>query len=85
MKILQNSLFQTNVPRKIHVVRPKYRFYYSAGSLVTGSDKQADEFDEMDPETAKHKLGLLVKKIDKNQDGFVTKEELTDWILMSFR
>ena len=58
---------------------------YMFNFTITGSDKEADEFDEMEPEMAKHKLGLLVKKIDKNQDGFVTKDELTDWILMSFR
>lgn len=52
---------------------------------ILGSYRLEQEFDDLPPEEAKKKLSLLVKKMDKNQDGFVTKDELTDWILMSFR
>lgn len=52
---------------------------------ILGSYKLEKEFDELPPEEAKKRLGLLVRKIDKNQDHYVSKEELTDWILMSFR
>lgn len=54
-------------------------------SCPSGSYKLEEEFDDLPPEEAKRRLGLLVKKMDKDQDMYVTKEELTDWILMSFR
>lgn len=37
-------------------------------------------FDDLTPVEAKEKLGLLVDKMDKNNDGIVTEEELTIWI-----
>ena len=38
----------------------------------------------MTPEEAKKQLTAIVKKIDTNKDKFVSKEELTAWILKSF-
>ncbi|XP_045159992.1 calumenin-B-like isoform X1 [Mercenaria mercenaria] len=52
---------------------------------ILGSYKLEKEFDDLPPEEAKQKLSLLVKKMDKNHDMFVSKEELTDWIVMSFK
>lgn len=52
---------------------------------LSGSYKLEQEFDDLPPEEAKRRLSLLVKKMDKNQDTYVTKDELTDWIMMSFR
>lgn len=52
---------------------------------ILGSYKLEQEFDDLPPEEAKKRLSLLVKKMDKDQDMFVSKEELTDWIVMSFR
>merc|ERR1712130_280185 len=37
-------------------------------------------FDDLSPEEAKEKLGLLIDKMDKDGDGKVTEEELTIWI-----
>lgn len=41
---------------------------------------QAQEFEQMTRTDAKNKLGLIVDKVDKDKDGFVTIQELKDWI-----
>lgn len=53
--------------------------------VLLGSKKLEEEFDELSPEESKRRLALLVKKMDVNADGFVTAEELTQWILTSFQ
>lgn len=45
-----------------------------------GSKKTADEFDNLSPEDAKLRLRVLAKKMDKDSDGFVTRQELIEWI-----
>ena len=52
---------------------------------ISGSHKLEEDFEELEPEEAKYRLGLLVKKMDKNEDNSVSKEELIDWILLGFR
>ncbi|XP_069057085.1 reticulocalbin-3 isoform X2 [Pleurodeles waltl] len=42
--------------------------------------EEAKTFDQLTPEESKERLGKIVIKIDKNQDGVVTHEELKDWI-----
>ncbi|KAL1506394.1 hypothetical protein ABEB36_005765 [Hypothenemus hampei] len=42
--------------------------------------EEAKTFDQLPPEESKRRLGLIVDKIDKNNDGFVSREELKDWI-----
>lgn len=39
-----------------------------------------DEYDELSPEEAKKRLKGLVKQVDSDNNGFVTEEELTNWI-----
>lgn len=41
---------------------------------------EAKSFDELTPEESRNRLGKIVEKIDKNKDGFVTQQELKDWI-----
>ncbi|KAL5503600.1 hypothetical protein EMCRGX_G010573 [Ephydatia muelleri] len=41
---------------------------------------EAERFDQLTPEEAKKRLALIVDKVDKDGDGFVTEEELKDWI-----
>ncbi|KAJ8674995.1 hypothetical protein QAD02_010781 [Eretmocerus hayati] len=40
----------------------------------------AKTFDQLSPEESTRRLGLIVDKIDKDTNGFVTQEELKDWI-----
>jgi len=40
----------------------------------------AEEFDDLDPEESQRRLGIIVDKIDKDEDGYVTIDELAGWI-----
>ena len=41
---------------------------------------EAEEFDHLTPEESQHRLAAIVDKIDKDGDGYVTFEEMRDWI-----
>ena len=40
----------------------------------------AHEFDDLDPEESKRRLSIIVDKIDKDNNGYVTLEEMRNWI-----
>lgn len=42
--------------------------------------EDAKEFEELSPEESKERLGNLFGKVDKDGDGFVTEQEMKDWI-----
>ncbi|XP_046394103.1 calumenin-B-like isoform X1 [Ischnura elegans] len=42
--------------------------------------EEAKTFDQLTPEESKKRLGIIVDKIDKNKDGFVSQDELKEWI-----
>lgn len=44
-------------------------------------EEEAKTFDQLTPEESKERLSKIVDKIDKDKDGFVTQEELKNWIL----
>lgn len=52
---------------------------------ILGSTKEAEEFDHLPPEEAKKRLGVLLTKMDVNNDGSITTIELKQWILRSFK
>ncbi|XP_068448857.1 calumenin-A-like [Clinocottus analis] len=41
---------------------------------------QAKAFDQLAPEESRRRLGIIVDKMDSNADGFVSEEELKDWM-----
>lgn len=41
---------------------------------------EAEEFDELSPEESQRRLGIIVDRMDKNEDGHITVEELSEWI-----
>jgi len=43
--------------------------------------EEAKTFDMLTPEESTRRLGIIVDKIDKDSDGYVTHEELKDWIM----
>ena len=44
-----------------------------------GTD-EAREFDQLPPEESRRRLGLIVDRIDSNEDGYVSLDEMRDWI-----
>ncbi|XP_037085378.1 reticulocalbin-2-like [Pollicipes pollicipes] len=52
---------------------------------ILGSHKDAEEFDDLEPEEAKQRLGVLLEKMDKDGDKQISREELKQWILRSFK
>ena len=44
-----------------------------------GAD-EAREFDQLPPEESRARLGKIVDKIDSNEDGMVSLDEMRDWI-----
>ncbi|KAL7071023.1 hypothetical protein ACQ4LE_009976 [Meloidogyne hapla] len=47
---------------------------------VLGSERQADEFDDLPPEESKKRLRILALKMDVDKDGFISPEELNEWV-----
>ena len=41
---------------------------------------EAHEFDDLSPEESQRRLAIIVDKIDTNSDGYVSVEELRNWI-----
>jgi len=52
---------------------------------ILGSRKEAEEFDELSEEEAKERLAVLVKKMDRNHDDQIDRNEMYSWILRSFK
>lgn len=48
-------------------------------------EEEAKEFDQLSPEESKSRLGKIVDKIDVNNDGKVSNDELKNWIHKSQR
>ena len=44
-----------------------------------GAD-EAREFEQLPPEESRSRLGKIVDRIDSNEDGFVSLDEMRDWI-----
>ncbi|XP_050407914.1 calumenin-A isoform X1 [Patella vulgata] len=42
--------------------------------------EERQTFDQLSPEESRDRLGKIFEKIDKNSDGFVSEDELKDWI-----
>ena len=49
-----------------------------------GSKGEEDEFANLPPEEAKKRLEVIFDKMDKDHDKFVTKDEITAWIMKSY-
>lgn len=47
--------------------------------------EEAKTFDDLSPEESKQRLAIIVDKIDKDKNGFVTQTELQDWIKFTQR
>ena len=45
--------------------------------------EEAQEFEKLDPEESRRRLGVIVDKIDQDEDGKITQTELEEWIHFS--
>ncbi|KAJ8983431.1 hypothetical protein NQ317_005896 [Molorchus minor] len=52
---------------------------------ILGSHKDAEEYDHLPPEEAKRRLGILLKKMDLNNDQHIDRNELKAWTIRSFK
>lgn len=52
---------------------------------ILGSHDVNDDFSKMSAHEAKLKLAQLVKKMDSDGDSYISKAEISDWVLKSFR
>jgi len=46
-------------------------------------EEEAAEFNELDPEESVRRLAIIVDKIDLDNDGLITVEEMQEWIKLS--
>ncbi|XP_043256067.1 reticulocalbin-2 isoform X1 [Colletes gigas] len=51
---------------------------------ILGSIKEAEEFDKLPMKESKRRLGILLTKMDLNNDTLIERNELKAWILRSF-
>ena len=51
---------------------------------VLGSRHEAERFDHLSDEEAQEQLRKLAQQHDTNNDGFVDKEELREWIVARY-
>ncbi|XP_023301118.2 calumenin-B [Lucilia cuprina] len=61
-----------------HFAHGKHNAQYDHEQFL-GED-EAKTFDQLPPEESKRRLGLIVDKIDEDNDGFITISELKKWI-----
>lgn len=52
---------------------------------ILGSIDVNDDFSKLSAHEAKKKLSQLLKKMDTSEDGYISKTELSDWVLATFR
>lgn len=50
-----------------------------------GGENDAGEFAKLKPEEQQLRLKSLIRKMDADSDGYITKDELSAWIQQSFR
>ncbi|XP_062819094.1 reticulocalbin-2 [Anolis carolinensis] len=62
----------------------EHRPDYDREALL-GGQEEAEEFAKLSPEEQQKRLKSIIKKIDTNNDGFLTEEEISFWIQRSFR
>ena len=78
-----DDAFESHIQRVAHDEIDDHELDHEA---VLGSRQKSQEFDGLSPEEAKRRLKVLVENgMDANGDGFVDKNELSQWVLKSFK
>ncbi|KAF7627234.1 hypothetical protein Mgra_00009466 [Meloidogyne graminicola] len=47
---------------------------------ILGSEKQAEEFGDLPPNESKKRLRILALRMDVDKDGFISPDELSEWV-----
>lgn len=78
------NLFNASV---MHLSTLQFKNVISQPEKIGNSDTsklflidEAEDFMKQYPEETKNRLGLIVDKMDKDKNGSITAEELTNWI-----
>ncbi|XP_028678444.1 reticulocalbin-2 [Erpetoichthys calabaricus] len=86
-QLLWSSVFIALCPTCLateHYVDGEHNVDYDREAFF-GDEEELEEFAHLSPEEQKKRLIAIVKKIDSNSDGFISEDELSTWIQMSFR
>ncbi|XP_050307899.1 calumenin [Anthonomus grandis grandis] len=73
----KDRVFDGDLSDKQHFEHEEHNVQYDHEAFL-GED--AKTFDQLSPEESKRRLGVIAEKIDNNKDGFISREELKDWI-----
>lgn len=52
---------------------------------ILGSVEKNREFENLHPDEAKRRLRVILDKMDANEDGLISKEEISNWVVSSFK
>ncbi|XP_074096278.1 calumenin B scf [Cotesia typhae] len=74
---INSRVFDKELSDQEHFIKSHHNPAYDHEAFL---GEEAKTFDQLTPEESSRRLGLIVDKIDKDNDGFVTQEELKDWI-----
>lgn len=74
---IQDRVLNKDLSEQEHFINSQHNPTYDHEAFL---GEEAKTFDQLSPEESRRRLGIIVNKIDKDQDGFVTQEELKDWI-----
>ncbi|KYN06652.1 PREDICTED: calumenin-B [Cyphomyrmex costatus] len=74
----EHRILNKDAGSKDHYVHSQHNPAYDHEAFL---GEEAKTFDQLTPEESTRRLGIIVDKIDKDSDGYVTQEELKDWIM----
>ncbi|XP_032765706.1 reticulocalbin-2 [Rattus rattus] len=69
---------------ELHYPQGEHRADYDREALL-GVQEDVDEYVKLGHEEQQRRLQSIIKKIDSDSDGFLTENELSQWIQMSFK
>ncbi|XP_012233474.1 calumenin-B [Linepithema humile] len=74
----EHRVLDKDVSGQDHYINKQHNPVYDHEAFL---GEEAKTFDTLTPEESTRRLGIIVDKIDKDSDGYVTHEELKDWIM----
>ncbi|KAL6260126.1 hypothetical protein P5V15_007663 [Pogonomyrmex californicus] len=77
-RTIPDGVLNKDASGKDHYVNSQHNPAYDHEAFL---GEEAKTFDQLSPEESTRRLGIIVDKIDKDSDGYVTQEELKDWIM----